>query len=249
VFGFDNWPHPVGVVPSHLTLGSAVYHRPVFLRARAGRSPTAPPVFVLDRNRLSPYTDEESQFDNRYVAKLPTAENLKALGVRHLLYVTPSKSDLRELDDLNDEFVEYARGSIDVKVLPLTDFDPPQQATAAPPAQVYYGGHPHTHLWFWHNYGWYTPRSYSSLPSRAPAAALPTPAPPVNVSRGAAYRPVSRPTLFSSRTVGGTSGVGKQKPSGFGRVSVRASKSTGAITRVHNGRSGSFGRAGGWSGS
>ena len=114
---------------------------------------------------------------------------------------------------------------------------------------MYYGGHPHTHLWFWHNYGWYTPRSYSSLPSRAPAAALPTPAPPVNISRGAAYRPVSRPTLFSSRTVGGTSGVGKQKPSGFGRVSVRASKSTGAITRVHNGRSGSFGRAGGWSGS
>jgi len=248
---FDNWPHPLGVVPSHLTLGAAVYYRPAFQRARSARSPTAPPAFVLDRNRLAPYTDEESQFDNRYVAKLPTAENLRALGVRHLLYVTPSKSDLRELDDLNEEFVDYARSSIDVKVLPLTDFDPPPQAAAAaaPAHGYYYGGYPHTHLWFWNNYGWYTPRSPARLPSRAPAATLPAPSPPVNVSRGAAYRPVSRPTIFSSRTVGVGRGVGKQKPSGFGRVSVRASKSTGAITRVHTGRSGSFGRAGGASSS
>ena len=252
VFVFDNWPHPSGVVPSHLTLGAAVYQRPVFLRARASRSPSAPPAFVLDRNRLTPYTDEESQFDNRYVAKLPTAANLRSLGVRHLLYVTPSKSDLHELDDLNEEFVDLARGSIDVKVLPLTDFDPPPaaQATGVPASSpVYYGGYPHTHLWFWNTYGWHTPRSYARLPSPTRAPSLPAPSPPVNVSRGAAYRPALRPTLFSSRTLGGSSGVGKQKPSGFGRVSVRASKSTGSITRVHSGRSGSFGRAGGGSSS
>ena len=39
VFVFDNWPHPAGVVPSHLTLGSAVYHRPLFLRARVPLPP------------------------------------------------------------------------------------------------------------------------------------------------------------------------------------------------------------------
>ncbi|MFL5430727.1 MAG: hypothetical protein ACJ79M_14005, partial [Myxococcales bacterium] len=112
VFTFDNWPHPLGVVPSHLTLASAVYYRPVFVQARAARPPDAPPAFVLDRNRLAHYTDDSGQFDNRYVAKLPTAQNLGALGIRHLLYVTPSKTDLRELDDLNDEFVDYARASV-----------------------------------------------------------------------------------------------------------------------------------------
>jgi len=246
VFTFDNWPHPLGVVPSHLTLAAAVYQRPVFLHARAERSPTAPPAFVLDRNRLAPYTDADAQFDNRYVAKLPTAENLRSLGVRHLLYVTPSRSDLRELDDLNDEFVDFAKASIDVKVLPLTDFDPvpaAQAATAPATSPAYfYGGYPHTHLWFWTNYGWHTPPASARLPS---AARLPSP--PANVSRGAAYSPALRPTIFSSRTLGGSGGVGKQKPSGFGRVSVRTSKSTGTITAIRSGRSGSFGRAGGWS--
>jgi hypothetical protein len=243
VFTFDNWPHPLGVVPSHLTLGSAVYHRPSFLRARAERSPTAPPVFVLDRNRLARYVDEDGQFDNRYVAKLPTAENLKSLGIRHLLYVTPSQADLRELDDLNDDFVEFANASMDVKVLPLTDFDPAPAAqtaaTSAPSTAYYYGGFPHTHLWFWSSYGWYTPRTGTA--ARLPPAA---PSPPPNVSRGAAYRPALRPTIFSSRTLGTGSGVGKQKPSGFGRVSVRASKSTGTITGIRSSRSGSFGRVG-----
>ncbi len=225
---------------------SAVYQRPVFLRARADRPAKAPPAFVLDRTRLAPYTDEDAQFDNRYVAKLPTAENLRSLGIRHLLYVTPSKSQLRELDDLNGDFVDFAKASIDVKVLPLTDLDPAPAAQAstarATSPTYYYGGHPHTHLWFWNNYGWYAPRTTSRLPSPALA-----PSRPPDVSSGAAYRPALRPTIFSSRTLGGGSGVGKQKPSGFGRVSVRTSKSTGSITAVRGGRSGSFGRAGGWS--
>jgi hypothetical protein len=252
VFNFDNWPHPLGVVPSHLTLASAVFYRPVFLRARGMRPPDAPAVFVLDRNRLAHYADEDGQFDNRYLAKLPTSENLRSLGIRHLLYVTPGKKDLRELDDLNDEFVEFAKRSIDVKVLPLSDLDSPATAaparTAPPATAYYYGGYPHTHLWFWRDYGWYTPRPAARLPSGSTAApALPPPSPPAEVSRGASYRPVARPTIFSSRSLGVGSGVGKQRPSGFGRVSVRASASTGRISSIRPGRSGSFGRAGGWS--
>src|SRR3989442_246031 len=45
VFIFDNWPHPLGVVASHLTLGSVLYHRPGFLRARRARAVPAPPDF------------------------------------------------------------------------------------------------------------------------------------------------------------------------------------------------------------
>ena len=254
VFTFDNWPHPLGVVPSQLTLASAVFYRPVFLRARAQRPLGAPAAFVLDRNRLAHYTDEDGQFDNRYLAKLPNADNLRSLGIRHLLYVTPGKNDLRELDDLNDDFVEFAKRSIDVKVLPLSDLDSPAAATAsraAPEAPAYYyGGHPHTHLWFWHSYGWYAPRPYARLPSGSTGSpALVPPSPPAQVSRGASYQPVARPTIFSSRSLGTGSGVGKQRPSGFGRVSVRASASTGRISSIRPGRSGSFGRAGGWSGS
>jgi hypothetical protein len=47
--------------------------------------------------------------------------------------------------------------------------------------------------------------------------------------------------MFSTRAVGGIAGVGKQKPSGFGRVSIRTARSSGAIS-VSKGRSGSFGR-------
>jgi len=238
VFVFDNWPHPLGVVPSHLTLGAVLYHRPTFLRARRARALPAPPVFVLDRNRLARYADEDDQFDNRYVARLPAAASLRELGIRHVLYVPPDKSDMRELDDLNDDFVALAAASIDVKSMPLTDLDAPGASGQSAPATFYYGGGPHTHLWFWSSYGWHTPQVQAQRATVRPS----------NVSAGAAYRPALRPTIFSSRTLGGGTGIGKQKPTGFGRVSVRASRSTGSITGIRSGRSGSFGRAGGRSG-
>lgn len=249
VFTFDNWPHPLGVVPSHLTLGAVLYQRPVFLKARAERGAPAPPVFVLDRRRLAHYTDEDSQFDNRYVAKLPTAGNLRSLGVRHVLYVSPTSSDLRELDDLNDDFVAFADAGLDVKIMPLTDLDRPSTeaaaATGGRPATHYYGGSPHTHLLFWSTYGWHTPRALPQRPAPMPVRPPLTPVrPPANVSRGAMYRPAPRPTIFSARRTGGGPGIGKQKPSGFGVVSVRTSKSTGRISGVRTGRTGSFGRAG-----
>ena len=114
------------------------------------------------------------------------------------------------------------------------------EQTAQRPSHYYYGGHPQRHFVFWSFYGW-----RASAP-RQPPIVQRSPAALPQVSRGADYRPASRPTLFSSRTLGGGAGVGKQKPSGFGRVSVRASRSTGSITAVRTGRSGSFGRAGGW---
>ena len=237
VFVLDNWPHPLGVVPSHLTLGAVLYYRPLFMRLRGSRTGRAPPVFVLDRNRLARYTDEETQFDNRYVARLPTATNLQSLGIRRVLYIAPDQSDMRELDDLNADFVAFRDASIDVKVMPLSDLMPPAQQTPQSHG-YYYGGHAHTHFLFWQTYGW-----HSAAPGR-PALTQRTASPLPQVSRGAEYRPAPRPTIFSSRTLGGGAGIGKQKPSGFGRVSVRTSRSTGSITAVRTGRSGSFGRAG-----
>ncbi len=53
-FVFGNWPHPRGVVPSHETIGAALYYLPVFERGNQTRGTPAPPTFVLDANRLLP---------------------------------------------------------------------------------------------------------------------------------------------------------------------------------------------------
>jgi hypothetical protein len=237
VFLFDNWPHPNGVVASHEVAGAVIYYRPALRATRWNRSENAPPAFVIDRHRLDPYRDASDAFDNRYLARMPSASALLGLGVRHLLYVTAEPVDF-EADDLNDDFVAYARDGIDVKMVALTDFRPVDApvTTAVGPVSYGYGGSAHGHAWFWHSYGWV------HAPAPPPSAR-----PPIAVSAGAAFRPQSRPTIFSSRTVGGLGGFGKQKPSGFGRVSFRS----GGNGTVEIGRSGSLGRTrsfGGWGG-
>jgi len=228
VFLFDNWPHPAGVVPSQQALGAAIYYRPRFTSARATRPAGAPPVFVGDDQRLAPYKDESDRFDNRYLLKLPSAARLKELGIDRLLYVRP-KSGQVELDDLNDDFVGYDKGGVQVKMVALDDFERSSDpATPQQQQRYYWGGHPYAQTYFWpvyiHNY------PYRSVPSLSPRIAA-TPAPSVS------YTPAPRPTMFSSRTVGGAAGIGRQKPTGFGRVSYRTSGSGSS------GRSGSFGRS------
>jgi hypothetical protein len=240
VFGFGNWPHPVGVVPAHQTLAAVLYYLPELRRAAELRPRSARPLFVLDSNRLLPYSDASSAFDNRYVARLPGASDLAGLGIRRILYVRPNGSPREELDDLNDDFVAYRNAGIDVRASSFGDFD---YEAGAPEQRQYWGGYPGTHVHFWPSYGW-----YRSAPSAPPAGLTPGSSPPRSLPGGLAiprsvdYRPEPRLTMFSSRTVGGMPGVGKQKPSGFGMISVRRNPSSGAISRVSSGRSGSFGR-------
>lgn len=120
VFLFDNWPHPKGVVPAHLTLAAAAYYQPMLASPPAtstqARDPA--PMFVVDRQRLAPYVDSSEQFDNRWVARMPGVAALRSIGVQHLLYVAPSGTRT-ELDDLNDDFVtDQARG-IAITILPV----------------------------------------------------------------------------------------------------------------------------------
>jgi hypothetical protein len=233
VFLYDNWPHPLGVVPSHENLAAAIYHRPDFLAARAARETPTSPAFVLDSRRLSPYRDESDRFDNRYLARLPSADGFAKLGINRVLYVTATPQT-DEQDDLNDDFVALHDKAIDVKMVALSDFAPASEEALresnlpVTDRTYYYGGHPHGAFFFWSSYHWYSP----STAGRTFTGRLPR-----SVSSGQRYTPISRPTLFSSRTVGGLAGVGKQRPSGFGRVSYRSG--SGSL-----GRSGSFGRAG-----
>ncbi len=104
VFLFDNWPHPRGVVPSHLTLAAAAYYQPLFAKARAAGA-GRPPMFVLDRRRLASYADETTQFDNRYLAQMPPAASFGGFGAKELWYVAPRSASV-ESDDLNDFFTD-----------------------------------------------------------------------------------------------------------------------------------------------
>jgi hypothetical protein len=250
---FDNWPHPLGVVRSHETLGAMVYYAHEIEEKRSKLKENSPAVLLLDSNRLAPYTDQDSQFDNRYLAKLPSADQLKERGVKQAIYLVRDESRKEELDDINDDLVEWQKNGIAVRMLRLSEFkpydEPVQASTGGTTTTVhrhhYYGGSPLLTWLFFSHYLYGPPRTIY-VPGGGYGAGIPRPAniPPYNPPN---YRPASRPTIFNSSRVGtspGSSGVGKTRPSGFGRTSVRVS-SDGRVTGTRPGRSGSYGRSGG----
>lgn len=201
VFVLNNWPHPMGVVPAHLTLGAALYLLPSFERGRARRPATAAPVFVLDRQRFAPYTDDAGLFDNRYLVGLPPLEALRSAGIHHLLYVTPDDSVALESDDLNDDLIAIDAGGIDVKLLALSDFSErplpdwpdlpscgPPPAIVGPGPQLYFGGSPGAHGCFSFWYGW-----HPSPPDAIQAG--PSLQIPVRLAPRCRYRPAPRATF------------------------------------------------------
>jgi hypothetical protein len=180
VFIFDNWPHPRGVVPSHITLAAALYFAPLFADLKTRPAPR-PPVFVLDSNRLAPYVDAAGDFDNRYMVELPDAPALQRLGIQHLLYVTGRVRET-ELDDLNGDFVALASSGIDIRLLALDDFRQAgeEQTCGGQDAQPFlFGGDEETDQLFWN---WYA----GSPPTPTPAWLWPR----------SHYRPTKRPTFL-----------------------------------------------------
>jgi hypothetical protein len=183
VFAFENWPHPRGVVAAHQTLAAAVYYQPVFTKAREKRTGNEPALFVLDRARLSPYTDNATQFDNRYWAKLPF--DLKALGYSKVLYLVPTAADLPELDDLNGPFVGWKSSGVDVRALALNSF------TASGDSAAYDTRTSDPGAAFAVDYGW--------LEANAVAPAGSTPA---NNVAALSYRPAARAASQPQESIG-----------------------------------------------
>lgn len=239
VFFFDNWPHPKGVVHSHETLGSLLYYAKELEEKRATREGKSLPVaLILDQQRLAAYKDSSDAFDNRYLAELPDGDQLKKIGVTNVLYVT-SDPVKEEMDDLNDYMVDYKKDDLKVSSIAMSSFEKDQEAKESKTNGYYYGGHRHSHTYFYTHYPmfFYVSRPYYST-WYAPARAVQ----PSRVS-APSYSPKARTTMFSGRTTGVTKGVGRSKPTGFGRVSTRVN-SSGQVTRSssRSGRSGSFGR-------
>lgn len=260
---FDNFPHPLGVTPSHETLGAMLYYAAEIEAKQNKAQANAPPVFLLDSKRLESYRDADTQFDNRYLAKLPSAERFQERGIKSIIYVTPDRTRTEELDDLNEDFVEYKNKGLNVAMLPISDFTPgdgtgDQTQAGANERRYYYGGGPGSHLLFFYAYPFFRP--YPAYASRYPgfsaygggrAASMPSSIAPPR------YVPAPRPTMFSGTRIGSSSavGVGRSKPSGFGRATVRVA-SSGSVVGTRAGRSGyyspsrsgSFGRGGGYGG-
>ena len=250
VLTLDNWPHPNGVVPSHETLGAMLYYADEVAEKKKSVPDDAPTVFIMDSNRLAEYRDAGDVFDNRYMATMPTADNLKAGGIETLIYATPDDTRQTELDDLNDDFVAYRESGVNVTMMPLTDFRPATAEMIAEHGEVeqtnsthrtyYYGGHPFFLPFFFTSYYPMGMGRRYDVTGKTPPRGLTKPT----------YTPTKRPTMFSSSTTGGRAGVGRQKASGFGRVSTRTvnGRTTwggSSSGRSSSGRSGSFGRSGG----
>ncbi|HSQ63556.1 MAG TPA: hypothetical protein VLM85_10100 [Polyangiaceae bacterium] len=118
VLTFNNWPSEDEVVPAEETLAALVRDAPL---SQAGGGP---PVFLLDAWRLAFRFDEPDpgSVDNRYaVGDLPTADVLRARGIRRVLYVVEDldETDVEE-DDLNATFLAYQAAGIPVS---MTDLD------------------------------------------------------------------------------------------------------------------------------
>lgn len=220
VFTFGNWPHPLGVVPSHQTLAAAVYHRPHFAQPADGVP--RPAVLVLDRNRLTPYANQTDRFDNRYRARVPSAEDLRQRGVRRVLYVLPAGAEPRELDDLNESFVAWQEAGITVKLFSVGDLEPESgqpTATGSATRRYFWHGSPGYHPWLWHAYGW---------PSRRPGG-LATATPPPFQAFTTGYVPHHRVTMFTAKPRFGRTLLPDPANSGGGSWSRSGARSWGGV--------------------
>lgn len=241
VFLFDNWPHPRGVVPAHLALAAAAYYQPLFAKKRAPSG--AAPLFVLDRSRLAYYSDDATQFDNRHVARLPSAAQMKLIGATRVLHVVPKGSELPEKDDLNDDFVLYARAGMDVKIVGADAFSPDPTDTAPPSSadeddpvpRSYYGGRIGAHAYFWIDYPWV------KAPVTRPGS---KPTEPSFSRPGKDYAPRARVTPFSSGAP--SPGATRPRPATFASVPVVIAVATGAVLGAKLSRSGSWNRSSSW---
>lgn len=244
VFTFDNIPDGAGVVPAQDTLGAVLYWLPRLQRGAAAREgKTCAPMFVLDAARLNPYRNEADRFDNRYRAKLPTAEALKAAGIARVLYVRPETGAVQDSDDLNETLVAWREAGVEVKALGLSALapvaapaaDPTPGAPSTPPAgtestHVYH--HCYGNGWapyFWHSYGWFGRPGFSPSP---------TPAPLPNDS---AWAPQTRSGLFSGLSAPPASGA--RRPAYVPPAASSASRSSPSRSSP----GGSWGRS--WGGS
>jgi hypothetical protein len=116
VFMLQNWPHPKGVVKSHLALAAFAHFMSAFSDV-AARPANAPPMFVLDSSRLGPIVDSVEDFDNRYRVTLPSVADLRRLGIAEVFVVGAASSA-----DIAPKLSEYQAAGLAVRRLEPSEF-------------------------------------------------------------------------------------------------------------------------------
>jgi hypothetical protein len=121
VLVMNNWPHPLGVVPTHDCVAALAIFAAYFREAAAARKTSIAPAWVLDRNRLRPLLTPESSFDNRYRVTLPTASALLAQQITDVFYICNAETDAPSID-IAPELTQLDAQGVHVHLLPLSAF-------------------------------------------------------------------------------------------------------------------------------
>lgn len=133
---FNNWPHQRGVLKAERVLGALIYYAAEMDQLKKDGKITrkAQPAFILDANRLGINKNVKGRdFDNRYYlseSDLPSADPLKAAGIRHVLYIVASEDVKQEQDDLNAYFAHLEAGGIDFALIPAQKYADENQVLA-----------------------------------------------------------------------------------------------------------------------
>jgi glutathionylspermidine synthase len=118
VLQIENIAYAHEVVSLQATLGALLYYAPFFKKSGKNKSGTAqfPPLFLLDRCRMTALAQPCMQFNNKHWAYLPGIEVLEQNGIQSILYIHPLNEPC-ENDDLNEDFVRYSKSGIRIFML------------------------------------------------------------------------------------------------------------------------------------
>jgi len=132
---FDNWPHPMGLLKPEDVLGQLLYYAPRVHAARGLLTPTSPPVWLCDADRLGSRSPVPRDFDNRYYlddSLLPGTLILKAHGIERIVLVVARVND-RPAPDVEAWLADRAKDGLEILRVALRD--PDQDARAYAPAR------------------------------------------------------------------------------------------------------------------
>jgi hypothetical protein len=135
---FHNWPARNEVVPAERTMAAMARMLPRAVDRGGG---TSVPVFLLDAWRLVDTGERplDELTDNRYAlgpSDFPQAEELRARGIRRVVYVVEDRQATpAESDDLHELFTEYQAAGIELTRVDLGDLTDIVELEEEPPAE------------------------------------------------------------------------------------------------------------------
>jgi hypothetical protein len=120
---FDNWPHEKGVLRAEEVLAELLRFASTLAAARDRISPTSPPLWICDSDRLGTRDGSPGEFDNRYYLDdsiLPGPALLRREGIARIVYLSWRLPEVPVLD-LEGYFTELLAAGLPVLHADLDD--------------------------------------------------------------------------------------------------------------------------------